>query len=132
MNNNPILELARPLCFPGDIAVFLCNMMRENKVTIFPSLIYLYLYDLCPTNATYFGNYLWPVLSSWWQQLLGKPTTSGTKMEQSSVTLLPVGKPRAVDNMGFLFWGWHIKSSICVCWAVIESDATKNIQCNNR
>ena len=28
-----------------------------------------------------------------------KPTASGTKMEQWSVTLLPVGKPRAVDSM---------------------------------
>ena len=28
-----------------------------------------------------------------------KPSASGTKMEQRSVTLLPKGKPRAVDNL---------------------------------
>ena len=48
-------------------------------------------------------------------------------MEQWSVTLLPIGKPRAVDNMASMFWVWHFKSSVCVCWAVIVSDATKNI-----
>ena len=33
-----------------------------------------------------------------------KPTASGTKMEQWSVTLLPIGKPRAVDSMASMFW----------------------------
>ena len=78
-----------------------------------------------PSNATYFGNSLWHVLSSWWQQLLGNPMAFGTKMEQWSVTLLPIGKPRAADNMTSMFWGWHFKSSACVCEAVIENDATK-------
>ena len=56
----------------------------------------------------------------------GKKTmASGAKMEQWSVTLLPIGKPRAVDNMVSMFWGWHFKSSVCVCWAVIGNDATK-------
>ena len=41
--------------------------------------------------------------------------------------LLPIGKPRAVDNMASMFWVWHFKRSICVCWAVIGSDAAKNI-----
>ena len=34
-----------------------------------------------------------------------KPTASGTKLEQWSVTLLLIGKPRAVDNMASMFWG---------------------------
>ena len=40
-----------------------------------------------------------------WQQLhrdsnsWEKPTASGGKMEQWLVTLLPIGKPKAVDNM---------------------------------
>ena len=65
------------------------------------------------------------MLSSWWQQLFSKPTASGTKMEQWSVILLPIGKPRAVDSMASMFWGWHFKSSVCVCWTVIGNDATK-------
>ena len=40
---------------------------------------------------------------------------------------LPIGKPRTVDNMASMFWVWHFKRSICVCWAVIGSDAAKNI-----
>ena len=32
-----------------------------------------------------------------------KPTVSGTKMEQRSMTLLPIGKPKAVDNMASMF-----------------------------
>ena len=52
-------------------AAFSCSMLRGNKVTIFLSQIYLYLYNLYPTNATYFGS-LCHVLSSWWQQLLEK------------------------------------------------------------
>ena len=34
-----------------------------------------------------------------------KPTASGAKMEQWSMTLLPIGKPRAVDNMVSMFCG---------------------------
>ena len=34
-----------------------------------------------------------------------KPMASGAKMEQCSVTLLPIGKSRAVDNMVSMFWG---------------------------
>ena len=48
--------------FSASRAVFLCNMLRGNKVAIFLSKIYLYLYNLMqlyPTNATYFGNSLW-------------------------------------------------------------------------
>ena len=30
---------------------------------------------------------------------------SGAKMEQWSVTILPIGKPRAVDNMASMLWG---------------------------
>ena len=32
-----------------------------------------------------------------------KPTASGTKMEQWSVTLFPIGKPKTVDNVASLF-----------------------------
>ena len=32
-----------------------------------------------------------------------KPTTFGTKLEQWSVTLLPIGKIRVVDNMVSMF-----------------------------
>ena len=24
-----------------------------------------------------------------------------------------------------MFWGWHFKSSVCICWAVIRNDGTK-------
>ena len=37
-----------------------------------------------------------------------KPTASGTKMEQWWVILLPIGKPRAVDNMASLCFGVDI------------------------
>ena len=30
-----------------------------------------------------------------------------------------------IDNMAFMFWGWHFTSSVWVCWAVIGNDATK-------
>ena len=48
-------------------------------------------------------------------------------MAQWSVTLLSIGKPRAVDNMDSMFWVWHFKGSVCVCWALVGRDATKNI-----
>ena len=34
-----------------------------------------------------------------------KPTASGTTTEQWSLTLFPIGKPRAVDNMSSMSWG---------------------------
>ena len=40
---------------------------------------------------------------------------TGTKMEQWSMTLLPLGKARAVDNTASLFWDWPLNSSVCVC-----------------
>ena len=46
-------------------------------------------------------------------------------MEQGSVTPLPIGKLKAVDNIASMFLGWHFKSNVYVCWAVIENDATK-------
>ena len=54
-----------------------------------------------------------------------KPMAFGAEMEQWSVTLLPIGKPRAVDNMASMFGDWHFKSSVYVSWAVIRNDATK-------
>ena len=71
------------------------------------------LFDMCRVHG---GSNSWE-----------KPTASGTKMEQWSVTLLPIGKPRAVDNTASMFCVWHFKSSVCVCWAVIGTDATKAI-----
>ena len=49
--------------------------------------ISVFLYD---TYYIYGGSNSWE-----------KPTVSGTKMEQWSVNLLPIGKPRAVDNMAY-------------------------------
>ena len=54
-------------------------------------LILAILYDTCPVHD---GSNSWE-----------KPMASGAKMEQWSVTLLPIGKPRAVDNMVSMFWG---------------------------
>ena len=48
-------------------------------------LISAVLYDLCEAHG---GSNSWE-----------KPTASDIKMKQWSVTLLPVGKPRGVDNM---------------------------------
>ena len=44
--------------FSASRAVFSCNMLRGNKITMFVSQIYLYLYNPYPTNPTYFGNSL--------------------------------------------------------------------------
>ena len=61
-------------------------------------LMSVILYEAC---WVYVGS------SSW-----RNPTTSGTKMGQWSVTLLPIGKPKAVDNMASVLWGRHFKSSV--------------------
>ena len=58
--------------FSASRTVFSCNALRASKVTIFLSLIYLYLYRLYRSNTTYFGISLRLALNSWWQQLLGK------------------------------------------------------------
>ena len=52
-------------------------------------LISAILYDMCQVHR---GSNSWE-----------KPTASGTKIEQWSVTFLPIGKPRAVDNMTSMF-----------------------------
>ena len=54
-------------------------------------LISAILYDTCYVHS---GSNLWE-----------KPMASGAKLEHWSVTLLPIGKPRAVDNMISMFWG---------------------------
>ena len=54
-------------------------------------LISTILYDTCHVHG---GSNSWK-----------KPMASSAKMEQWSVTLLPIGKPRAVDNMVSMFWG---------------------------
>ena len=113
--------------FSASRAVFLCNMLRGNKVAIFLSKIYLYLYNLMqlyPTNATYFGNSLWQ-FSMAILMVVATLAKNLRPLYQNSVTLLTIGKPRAVDNMASLFWGWHFKSSVCVCWALIGNNATK-------
>ena len=58
--------------FSASRAMFPCNMLRGDKVTIFLSEIYLYLYSLYRTNMTYSSISLRLVMNSWWQQLLGK------------------------------------------------------------
>ena len=52
--------------------------------TLLLQLILAILYDMCYVHG---GSNSWE-----------KPMASGIKMEQRSVTLLPIGKPRAVDN----------------------------------
>ena len=86
--------------------IFICAIY-----TLLLQLISAMLYDTCYVHG---GSNSWE-----------KPMPSGAKMEQCSVTLLPIGKPRAVDNIVSVFWGWHFNSSVCVCWAVIGNDATK-------
>ena len=54
-------------------------------------LISAILYDTCQVHG---GSTSWE-----------KAMASGAKLEQWSVTLLPIGKPRAVDNMVSMFWG---------------------------
>ena len=43
------------------------------------------------------------------------------------MTLLSIGKPRAVDKIASILWVRHFKSSVCLCWAVIGNDAAENI-----
>ena len=86
--------------------IFICTIY-----TLVMQLISAFLCDTCYAHG---GSNSWE-----------KPTASGTKMEQWSVTHLPIGKPRAVDNMDSMFWDWHFKSSACVCWTVIGNDPTK-------
>ena len=86
-------------------AVFPCNMLREIKLqyffrkyificTIYTLLIQLISAILYDTYQVHGGS-----------DSCEKPMASGTKMEQWSVTLLPIGKPRPVSNMAFMFWG---------------------------
>ena len=90
--------------FSTSRAVFSCNVLRGNKVTFFRKYIFIctiytllmqlisaILYDTCQVHG---GSNSW-----------GKPMASGAKMEQWSVTLLPIGKPRAAGNMVSMFWG---------------------------
>ena len=60
-----------------------------------------------------------------------KPTASGTKVEQWSLILLPIGKSRAVDNMFPFLWGWHFDCSACAYRAINREWCNKNIQCDN-
>ena len=85
--------------------IFICKIYN-----LLLQLISAILYDTCYVHG---GSNSWE-----------KPMASSAKMEQWSVTLLPIGKPRAVDNMVSMFWGWHFKSSVWVCRAVIGNDAT--------
>ena len=86
---------------------------------------YLYLYSLYRTITTYFRilyhlHWAHGGSNSW-----EKPTSSGTNMEQWSVTLLPIGKPSAEDSMVSLFWGWHFERRACACRPVNQE------WCNN-
>ena len=54
-------------------------------------LISAILYDTCQVHG---GSTSWE-----------KAMASGAKLEQWSVTLLLIGKPRVVENMVSMFWG---------------------------
>ena len=54
-------------------------------------LISAILYDTCQVHGS----------SNSWE----KSMAFGAEIEQWSVTLLPIGKPRAVDNIFSMFWG---------------------------
>ena len=117
--------------FFASSAVFSCNMLHGNKVkisfrknisictacTVLIRLISSFLYDLRWTHG---GSNSWE-----------RPTTSGTKMEQWSLTLLPIGKPRAVGNMASLFLSWHFECSACACRPINREWCSKYIQCDN-
>ena len=102
----------------------------EIKLQFF-FLKYIYLHNLYPTSATYFGDSSWLLLSSWWQQLLGK--TFGLRYQNGATVSdsFAKTKTRSCRQHGLMFSGWHFKSRVCVCWAIMGNDATKNIQCNN-
>ena len=86
---------------------------------------------LCPINATYIDNSLWLVLSSWWQQRLGKTYSLRYQNKAMISDFFAYRKTKTCRQHGLLFWGWHFYNSVCVRWAVIGRDATKVIQCNN-
>ena len=69
--------------FSGSTAVFSCNTFSGNKVTIFLSYIYLYLYNLYRTNKTYFGISLRLALNSCCYQHLGK--TNGIRYQNGAM-----------------------------------------------
>ena len=56
---------------------------------------------------------------------LGKNLRPPVRKWSNDQWLLPIGKPRAVDNMASMFWGWYFKSSVCVCWPAIGNYVTK-------
>ena len=64
------------------------------------------------------------------QQLLGK-IYSIRCQNGAIVSSFAYRKIKSCRQHDLLFWGWYFKSSVCVCWAVIGIDATKNIPCNN-
>ena len=69
-------------------------------------------------------------LRLWSQQLLGKTMVSGAKMELWSVTLLPLWKPRAVENMSSL-WRVTFKTLYLCDWIALgKHEWSKNIQPN--
>ena len=91
--------------FSARRAVFSCNVLRGNKVkyfirkyilictiyTLLMQLISAILHDTCQVHG---GSVSWE-----------KRIASSAKMEQWPATLLPIGKPRAVDNMFSMFQG---------------------------
>ena len=66
--------------------IFICTIY-----TLIIQLISAIFYDTCQVHG---GSNSWE-----------KPTVSGTEMEQWSVTYLPIGKPKAVDNIASMFSG---------------------------
>ena len=101
-----------PICFAQTKITFLIFFNKwVNKYTsictvctLLIRIILAFLYDLQWTHG---GSNSW-----------GKSTASGSKMEQWSVTLLPTGEPRPVDNMDSLFWSWHFEPSACTYRAI--------------
>ena len=84
--------------------------------TVLIRLISAFLYDLWWTHGC----------SNSWE----KSTASCTKMEWWSMTILPMGTPRAVDNMTSLFWRWHLR--LVLVHALNLDWSNKNMQCNNK
>ena len=90
---------------------------------------YIYLYSLYCTDTIYCLFLQRVELIS--AAALGKNRRPPVPKWSNSLTLLPIGKPRAADNMASLFLCWHFESSALACQAVNREWYNKIIQCNN-
>ena len=100
------IEMKLQFSFPKYISI--CTFYAELI-----QLISAFLYDL---RWTHVGSNSWE-----------KPTASKAKMEQWlwSVNFLPIGKPKAADNMTSLFWGWHLRVVLLHAKPQIGNDSRK-------